>query len=225
MTAHIADFAGIDLWIFDLDNTLYPRVPDIWDAVDIRMTRYIEAHLGLPFDDARALQKRYLWEYGLTGIGLMKEHGLDPAAFMDYAHDIDVSALPVCDRLPEAVRALPGRKIIHTNNTARHAARILDHLGFSGAFDAVYDIAATGYVAKPAREAFDAVLKVEGGRPQRAAMFEDSARNLAAPHAMGMRTVLIPTDCDWASHGADDGHVHHRTPDLAAFLAPLGDAR
>jgi len=46
-------------------------------------------------------------------------------------------------------------------------------------------------------------------------MFEDDPRNLAEPHAMGMRTVLVAAEPDPAPH------IHHHTDDLAAFLARL----
>ncbi|MBT25883.1 MAG: HAD family hydrolase, partial [Rhodobacteraceae bacterium] len=48
-----------------------------------------------------------------------------------------------------------------------------------------------------------------------AAMFEDDPRNLAVPHAMGMRTVHVAPD----PHPAD--HIHHHTDDLTAFLSRL----
>jgi putative hydrolase of the HAD superfamily len=46
-------------------------------------------------------------------------------------------------------------------------------------------------------------------------MFEDEPRNLAAPHAMGMRTVHVAPD------QIEADHIHHHTDDLARFLARL----
>ena len=46
-------------------------------------------------------------------------------------------------------------------------------------------------------------------------MFEDDPRNLAAPHAMGMRTVHV------APKPLKALHIHHHTEDLTAFLAKL----
>ena len=48
-----------------------------------------------------------------------------------------------------------------------------------------------------------------------AAMFEDEPRNLAAPHDMGMRTVLVAQD----PHDAE--FIHHHTDDLTTFLSRL----
>ncbi len=46
-------------------------------------------------------------------------------------------------------------------------------------------------------------------------MFEDDPRNLAVPHAMGMRTVHVAPK----RHAA--AHIHHHTDDLAGFLGGL----
>ena len=59
------------------------------------------------------------------------------------------------------------------------------------------------------------------------AMFEDIARNLEAPHALGMTTVLVtsPDNHDASKlNGADGGdrpHVHHTTDDLVSFLEAI----
>ena len=56
-------------------------------------------------------------------------------------------------------------------------------------------------------------------------MFEDLARNLAVPHALGMTTVLVVPHHtrevlreDWELEGRDAAHVDHVTDDLVAFL-------
>ena len=59
-------------------------------------------------------------------------------------------------------------------------------------------------------------------------MFEDIARNLEVPHALGMTTVLVvsPENRDAehlnrATGGLEQQHIHHVTDDLASFLAGL----
>ena len=44
-------------------------------------------------------------------------------------------------------------------------------------------------------------------------MFEDDPRNLAVPHGLGVRTVLV------GARRPEHPHVHHQTEDLAGFLA------
>jgi putative hydrolase of the HAD superfamily len=72
-----------------------------------------------------------------------------------------------------------------------------------------------GYRPKPLREAFETVFARAAITPARAAMFEDDPRNLAAPHALGMRTVHVAPRPDPAPH------IEHHTDDLAAFLTRL----
>ena len=63
------------------------------------------------------------------------------------------STSPACRADPELVAALaglPGRKIVHTNGSERHAERLLDHLGIADSFCGIFDIAAAEFDPKPA---------------------------------------------------------------------------
>ena len=59
-------------------------------------------------------------------------------------------------------------------------------------------------------------------------MFEDLARNLEVPHALGMVTVLVVPEGqrevfreDWDLEGRDAAHVDYVTDDLAGFLRSI----
>ena len=118
-------------------------------------------------------------------------------------------------RIIAHIRALPGRRIVYTNGTAPYAERVLAARGLNGLFDAIYGVEHASFRPKPEREAFEEVFTTDGVVPSEAAMFEDEPRNLAAPHDMGMRTVLVGPD----PHNAD--HIHFHTDDLTAFLRCL----
>ena len=45
-------FTHIDTWVFDLDNTLYPRHINLWQQVDARIRDYVARYLKLPADEA-----------------------------------------------------------------------------------------------------------------------------------------------------------------------------
>ena len=221
----VAAFEGVDLWIFDLDNTLYGRPEPMWRAIHARMRGFIREALGVEDDEAEEIQLAYYRKYGLTMRGLMIHHGIDPDAYNAYVHDVDLSIIPPNPALGAAIRSLPGRRVIHTNSDKGHTARVLARLGIEDAFDAVYDIASAGYLPKPRDESYDAVLEGEGADPRSAAMFEDTARNLLAPHALGMRTVWTPSGCDWAGQGADGAHVHFVADDLTGFVRDVAEGR
>jgi putative hydrolase of the HAD superfamily len=215
----------IHTWIFDLDNTLYPAASDLFPQISARMGRFIAGRFGLDDAAARALQKQLFRSHGTTLRGLMVEHGIDPHEFMDFVHDIDLSLLAPADALSAALAGLPGRKLVFTNGSRRHADRILGHLGLADHVAGIFDIVDAGFIPKPDPAAYRALVERFAIEPRRAAMVEDMARNLAPAAALGMVTVLVQTGNDWAADGADGDWVQHRTDDLAGWLAalPAGD--
>jgi putative hydrolase of the HAD superfamily len=209
-------FHHVTAWVFDLDNTLYPPSARLFDQIEQRMTAWVQAAVGVDRAEADRLRKHYWRSYGTTLAGLMAEHGVDPGPYLTDVHDISFDALTPDPVLAARIRALPGRRIVYTNGSAPYAERVLAARGLSGLFDAVYGVEHAGFRPKPERAAFETVFARDGITPATAAMFEDDPRNLAAPHAMGMRTVHVAPDPDPADH------IHHHTDDLSGFLARLG---
>ncbi len=211
-----------DIWVFDLDNTLYPASCRLFDQMHVKMGDYVMRRFGVEYAEAKRIQKELFYKHGTTLRGLMVEHGEKPEGFLDYVHDIDYSPVPASPALASALEALPGRKLVFTNGTTAHARCVMDRLGITTLFQGIYDIVDSDHVPKPAREPYDKFLAVHAVEPQRAAFFEDIARNLEVPHAMGMVTVLVTSDENAdAKHlngEALGGHVHHVTGDLAGFL-------
>ena len=74
---------GIETWIFDLDNTLYPASCRLFDQIHANMTRFIAERLDLSPESALALQKTYFREHGTTLRGLMTVDRIDPDDFLD----------------------------------------------------------------------------------------------------------------------------------------------
>jgi putative hydrolase of the HAD superfamily len=221
-------FDATRVWIFDLDNTLYPADCNLFAQVDQRMGEFIARFLGVPFDYARHLQKTYYRQFGTTLSGLMQVHGIDPKAFLDYVHDLDLSCVPEHPELAAAIARLPGRKLIFTNGSRGHAERVAGKLGVLQHFEGIFDIVDADYVPKPTAESYERFLKACAVAPAGAAMFEDMPHNLEAPHALGMTTVLVyssyhdhPVQAKIRTWAEPPEHVHHMTEDLAQFLARL----
>lgn len=215
--------AHVDAWVFDLDNTLYPASSSLFPQIDVRMRQFIAERLNLPLDEAFVLQKRYYREFGTTLRGLMLVHGLEPAAFLSYVHDIDHSVLDVAPALDRVLDRLPGRKMIFTNGSERHAVNVMERLGIARHFDAIFDIAAADFIPKPQPECYHAMVKRLGIDAARSAMVEDIHRNLVPASAIGMTTVWVRQlgHPDFHVLGQDDddlSHVHHITDDLVAWL-------
>ena len=179
------------------------------------MTDYVASALAVSRDTADHLRQHYWAEYGTTLAGLMAEHDLDPEPYLDAVHRVDLSGLAPAPDLASSITALPGRRVVYTNGSAPYARRVIAARGLEDVFDAVYGVEHADYHPKPRQDAFEAVFTLDGLDPARGVMFEDDPRNLAVPHEMGMRTVLV----GGASVEAD--HVHHHTQDLTAFLLAL----
>jgi putative hydrolase of the HAD superfamily len=208
-------------WVFDLDNTLYPASSSLFPQIDKRMRQFIAEALKLDLDAAHRLQKRYYRDYGTTLRGLMQVHGLSPDEFLAFVHDIDCTVLEPAPRLDAALSKLPGRKLIFTNGSARHAENVLNHLGLSRHFDAVFDIKSADYVPKPAIETYRRLLDRFAIDAKTAVMFEDLARNLTAAAELGMTTVWVRQDGHPDGEEADEAAldaIDHVTDDLAGWL-------
>jgi putative hydrolase of the HAD superfamily len=217
-------FAHVDTWIFDLDNTLYPHDSRVWPQIDERITLYVADLFGLDGLSARALQKYFYYKYGTTLRALIDEYGVDPYDFLDFAHDIDHTDIELNASLGSAIERLPGRKLILTNGSRQHAENVARKIGILDHFEDVFDIAASDFVPKPDRRAYERFLDKHGVEPARSAMFEDIAKNLVVPHDLGMTTTLIiPRTIDpfretFEQEAVEAPHIDHITNDLADFL-------
>jgi putative hydrolase of the HAD superfamily len=221
-------FKHVETWVFDLDNTLYPHHLNLWQQVDERIRDYIVGFLKISREDAFRLQKDYYRRYGTTLRGLMEEHGLEPDEFLEIVHQIDRSPLTPNPALGGAIAKLGGRKFILTNGTRHHAEEVMLRLGIGEHFDDIFDIMAAELEPKPRPLVYERFLARHGVDPGKAAIFEDLARNLEVPHALGMTTVLVvPQGArvvlreEWELAGRDAPHVDHVTDDLAGFLGGI----
>ncbi len=217
-------FADVDTWVFDLDNTLYPSDSKVWPQVDERITLYIADLFGLDGISARALQKYFYHRYGTTLSALMVESRVDPHDFLDFAHDIDHSGIALNPDLGRAIERLPGRKLILTNGSRKHAENVARKIGILDHFEDIFDIVAADYVPKPASATYDKFASLHRITTNKAAMFEDLPRNLIVPRQLGMKTILILPSSDhhplerWEIPDEEDDNIDYLTKDLAGFL-------
>jgi putative hydrolase of the HAD superfamily len=207
-----------DIWVFDLDNTLYPAETNLFAHMDVKMGDYVARIEGVDLATARIIQKRYFHDHGTTLAGLMANHDIDPDHFLDYVHDVDLSAVAPDEELIAAIGRLPGRKLVFTNADAHYGQKVLDRLGLGAAFEAIFDIRDAGYLPKPAIAAYHQFCSDHGVDPTRAIMVEDMARNLVPAKELGMETV-------WINNGSEQGGttdwsatVDHEITALAPWL-------
>lgn len=208
-------FSHVNEWVFDLDNTLYPPAMRLFDQIEAKMRSFMVKNLDIDEVEANHLRKHY-WEiHGTTLAGLMREHGIQPDQFLIDVHDISFDGLESDPDLAHLINNLPGRCIVYTNGTKPYAEQVLAARGLSGCFENIYGIEHANYLPKPERPAFEQVFGQDGLTHKNAAMFEDEARNLEVPHAMGLRTVHV------ADQPSTADYVQFHTDDLTAFLRQI----
>ncbi len=182
----------VDYVVFDLDETIYPRDAGVMQAIGERITEYLQRYLGLSFEDAVALRRRYVREYGTTLRGLRRHHQIDADHYMDFVHDIPIERLLHYDtRLDQALSRIDAQKAIFTNASRQHAERVLEAMGIRRHFSRIIEVRDVGWEGKPDPQAYTRLVELLGTRPERIMLVEDSLRNLRPAAQLGMITVLV----------------------------------
>ena len=180
------------LFIFDLDNTLYPPEVILWKIVDARIERYVQDKLGVGRDEARDIRQGFLRDFGTTLRGLMHHHDVVPGDYLEYVHDVPVPAVvPPRPELGAMLSGLPGRRVVFTNGSESYARRVLAALGVSDLMDGIFGIEFMDYIAKPSPYPYGKLLQATGAGAEESLFCEDRYENLLPAHAMGMFTVWV----------------------------------
>jgi putative hydrolase of the HAD superfamily len=154
----------------------------------------------------------------------MKEHGIDPAHFLEDVHAIPLDRVQCDERLGRALGRLPGRKLVFTNGDAPYARRVLEAIGVHQHFEELHDIHASGYRPKPDPHGYALLCERFGIDPAGALLADDMAQNLAPAKKLGMTTVWVDNGSERGSHAYDDQIVDYRITNVGEWLETiLGD--
>ncbi len=208
-------------WVFDLDNTLYPASSGLFLQVAMRMNEYLQNTFKISPAEAIAMRRNLFERFGTTGRGLMEEHHIDPADFLSYVHNIDLSAIVYDAELDKALGKLAGKKVIFTNGTTTHANRILEAYRIKHHFEYCYDIIKANHRPKPEPIIYHDMLMQTGINPNKAVMIEDIAINLKPAANLGMTTVWLDDKLGEGAKTATDDHINYTARDLKSFLRML----
>jgi putative hydrolase of the HAD superfamily len=177
---------------FDLDNTLYPQESGIFLLIEERIKGYLRIRLGLTKEEAAALRRRYLREYGFTLAGLMAHHRVDPQDYLAFVHEVNVERVLGEDTgLAHMISRIPLEKVIVTNGTQQHAQRVIRSLGVEPFFSHIFDIAFMDYIPKPHPSSFRKVMQYLGVTGEECLMLDDHPPTLATANELGMTTVYV----------------------------------
>lgn len=178
--------------LFDLDDTLYPTSAGMMRDIDARMNEFMVTRLDFSPSDVVNWRKFYWQKYGTTLRGLYIEKQIDPQAFLNFVHDVDVPKYLRPDAHLDAMLArLPQRKSIFTNAPGDYARRVLNALGVEKYFENVFDINFIQYESKPTPSAYERVLAQLPVFASECLMIDDAPRNLVPAKKLGMITVWL----------------------------------
>lgn len=208
------DFAHVDTWLFDMDNTLYDANAHVFVIMRHLMMQYMTEKFSVSPDEAATLRDGLWRRHGTTLRGLMNEHQVDPHDFLRRTHDIDVTPVQRCEALIKGIARLPGRKYIYTNSTHHFAEKIAARLGIDTLLDGIFAIEDAEFSSKPMPESYEKLVVRNAIAPGAACMFEDSERNLKPARDLGMTTVWV---CPGEEQAAP-AYVQHITPSLKDWL-------
>lgn len=212
-----------DAWVFDLDNTLYDPKCGILEQIESKMPLAIAKVLDMDMSSARRLYEKYVLRFGDSLTPLMKHHNIDPVDFLNFVHDIDYSGLKKNTKVPMAIQALEGRRLVFTNSTKKHAHTVLEHLGLTHVFESVFHIADGGYIPKPMDETYKKFIDKFSIIPEKSIFIDDMARNLEIPKNMGFQTVWITPDAVVGSSQKSHAHIDNIYAHIMDFLDAVKD--
>ncbi|MBU0928195.1 MAG: pyrimidine 5'-nucleotidase [Spirochaetes bacterium] len=201
----------------DLDNTLYPASAAMESETIRRMNEYVARLLGSGVEEAAALRRERMPNYGTTLEWLMAERGFsDVEDYFSYVHpDGEEESVALDPALGPFLDSIALPKYVFTNAPMEHAARVLARLGVADRFERVFDVRFCGLRGKPAASAVDAVVAAAGVPAAESLFADDIPRYVRGFVDRGGRGVLV----DHFGKHADSGLPTIRTIyELAAFL-------
>lgn len=213
---------AIKNWVIDLDNTLYSPHSNVFPQIHARMDDYIQRHFNSTRAQAGEIRKNYFYKYGTSLRGLMIEEKIAPEGFLDFVHDVDLSAVQPRPDLKAVLCALEGRKVIFTNADRRHARRVLKRLDLEDVFEGIFDIEDGAYICKPQHDAYHALLNRFAMKAEESLLADDMEANLKPACDLGFKTLWLRHEAEWLRHkpgpAHDYPHCHYVTDDLLEFL-------
>jgi putative hydrolase of the HAD superfamily len=175
----------------------------------VRITDYIQMILQIPRAEAENIRDRYWKEYGLTLIGLIRNHSIDPEDFLHYVHDVDIEKnIQFNPLLAKQLTQISLKKILFTNSCQYYANKVLLALGIAECFERpIIDIRRMNFFPKPHPKAYEILLHHYKLTGNKCIMIDDSQENLQTALSFGMQTI-------WVGKGncPDFIHGHSKEP-------------
>ena len=181
-----------DIFIFDLDQTLYPKASNIIKQIDNRIGAYCARIMNVSFEEGCRIGWKMNDDYGSTLGGLKVQYPhIDAAHYLEDVHNVDYSELTICHNLKGTISSLQGRKIIYTNGTKAHAERVLEKRGLTNLFEDIHDIEAANHIAKPCPNAFKEFINLYNIDICKSVFFDDNHNNVKTAEKLGISSFHV----------------------------------
>jgi putative hydrolase of the HAD superfamily len=199
----------IELVLFDVDETLYPRHAGLMQAIGRRIQIYMEERLGMSPELVARLRLEYVQKYGTSLRGLQINYNVDSEDYLAFVHDVPlVEYISPNPLLGAMLRDLPVRKVIFTNATAEHALNVTRVLGVDGFFERIIDVRTFDFVCKPHPEVYQRAVDSLRVEPGACLLVDDNVRNLRPGKQLGMLTAMV------GDHVPEEKIVDFHLPDV-----------
>ena len=180
------------VYIFDLDQTLYPIGNSLFHQTSAYARAIITKVSGMEDETYYAMYQKYFAQRKDPFREMCKDYNIPVESFMNYHMHNDYSVLSPCTVTRSLLQKLSAKdKIIYTDSTIHHVNKALQALELEDVFSKIVDIYDMDLRAKGCLDSFDHILEKLDINGAECVMVEDSARNLVAAKNSGMRTVLI----------------------------------
>ena len=215
----------VNNWVFDLDDTLYPPNPTLYNQMAKKICQYIQEILHVDEETAKIMREAYYMKYGATVCGLVVEHHINPYDFTKRIHDLDFSSLSPSPKLREYLLKLNGRRFVLTNGDHNYAIKILQKIQLDDLFDGVFAIQQMGFITKPSPLTYRKMMRMYDIDPRYAAMFDDNQNNVLGAKNSGMYAVWVASnDFHKTNEILDNQNFYDaQTPDVLTFLKNMFD--
>jgi putative hydrolase of the HAD superfamily len=164
-------------------------------CIDCRIDDFMARKINLEREELTRLRTSYLQKYGTTLAGLFINHQVEPAEYIEFIYQINISDFLQPDsRLAKVLESVPLTKVVFSNSPAGYIRKVLGVLGVEKFFAKIYDIEFCGYMGKPNLSSFQKVLNDLGADGEECILVDDCLANLQAAREIKIVPIYINRD-------------------------------
>ncbi|MFH0969240.1 MAG: HAD-IA family hydrolase [Patescibacteria group bacterium] len=155
-----------NLWVFDCDGVIYDSTKEAEKEVMGLMSKFIALHFGCSVEEALNIRQELLRKYQVpnTVMALVREGFNEREILKNTYFAINFKKLGIVPspELHEFLCSLPGKKVVLSNNHKKFIQVVLNILGISNCFSAIYGAEELSPARKPDLRAFKLVQNTVG---------------------------------------------------------------